>query len=92
MPFINRELAELEDDAKCASLSKLVELVKKSSNLIRTRKEKLHCPIAHSMAYFVESVRRPCFCFAKSLMDLTDGLAMGRAELRGGEVTVGFFG
>ena len=40
MLFIDRALAELEDDAECASLPKLIELVKKSFSLTRTGKEK----------------------------------------------------
>ena len=92
----------MEDDAKCASLPKLTELVKlsnlrelvkKSSNLTRTGKEKLHCPISHSLTCFVEHIERPHFCFAEGLTGgLIDGLAMGGAELRGEEIAVGFFG
>ena len=56
VPLINRKLAELEDNAECAFLPKLtelendaeyasfpkfIELVKKPSNLTRTRKVKL---------------------------------------------------
>ena len=40
MLLINRKLAELEDDAECASLPKFTELMKKPPNLTRTGKEK----------------------------------------------------
>ena len=40
VPLIDRAFAKLEDNAKCASLPKLTELVKKPSNLTRTGKEK----------------------------------------------------
>ena len=92
----------LEDDAECASfpkltelvrLSNLTELVKKPSNLTRTGKEKPHRPISHSLTCFVEPIGRPRFCFVEGLTGgLTNGLAMGGAELRGREVVVGFFG
>ena len=65
------------------------QLVKKPSNLTRTGKEKPHRPISHSLTRFVEPTGRPRFRFAEGL---TDGLAMGGAELRGGEVAVGFSG
>ena len=69
------------------------KLVKKPSNLTRTGKEKSHRPISHSLAHFVEPIRRPCFRFAEGLTSgFTDGLAIGRAESRGGEVAVGFSG
>ena len=61
--LIDRELAELEDDAESTSLSKLIQLVKKLSNLTRTRKEKPHWPIFYFLTCFVELVRRPCFYF-----------------------------
>ena len=103
--FIDRKRAELEDDVKCASLPKFTELeddaeyaslpkftelVKKPSNLTKTRKEKPHCPISHFLARFVEPVRRPRFYFIKGLTGLTDGLAIGGAKLRGKEVIIGF--
>ena len=90
--FIDRKLAELEDDAEYASFPKLTKLVKKHSNLTRTGKKKLHRPISHSLAHFVEPIGQPCFHFTKSLASLTDGLAMGKTELRGREIAVGFFG
>ena len=81
----------LENDAECASLPKLTELVKKPFNLTKTGKEKSYRPISHSLTRFVEPIRRPCFCFAEDLTGgLTDGLAMGGAELRGRKVAVGF--
>ena len=92
VPLIDRELAKLGNDAKCAPFPKLIELIKKLSNLIKTRKKKLYCTISHSLACFIEFVRRLCFCFAKSLIGLTDSLAMGRAELRGEKVAIGFSG
>ena len=92
MLLINRKLAELEDDAKYAFLQKLIKFVKKLSKLIKTGKKKSYCLISHSLTCFVEPVRQPCFCFAKGLMSLTDGLAIGRAELRGREVTISFLG
>ena len=66
--------------------------MKKPSNLTRTGKKKPYRPISYSLAHFVEPVWRPCFCFAEGLVGLTDGLAIGRAELREGKVAVGFFG
>ena len=66
--------------------------MKNPSNITRTGKEKPHRPISHSLAYFVELVGWSPFRFAEGLADLTDGLAMGGAELRRGEVAVGFFG
>ena len=87
--FINRELAELKEDTKYAPLLKLTKLVKKSSNLTKTGKEKLYRLITHSLACFIEFVRWSCFCFAKGL---TDGLSISRARSRGGIVAVGFSG
>ena len=58
---INKKFAELLDQAKYASLLKLIELVKKLSNLTKTRKEKPHCLISHSLIYFIEHVRQLCF-------------------------------
>ena len=92
MLLIDRELIDLQDDTKCASLPKLIELVKKLSNLTRTRKKKPHHLISHSLTCFVELIRRPYFCFVKGLIHLTDGVAMGRVKLKGGKVAVGFFG
>ena len=89
--LINRKLANLKNNAKCTSFPKLKKLVKKLSNLTRTRKEKSHCLISHSLAHFVEFIKRPCFSFAEGLTGLTDGLAIGRAELRGKEIAIGFF-
>ena len=86
------KLTKLEDDAECASFPKLTELVKKLFNLTRTEKEKYHRLISYFSACFVESVGRPHFCFAEGMTGLTDGLAIGKAELRGRKVTVGFFG
>ena len=69
------------------------KLVKKPSNLTRTRKEKPHRPISHSLARFIEPIERLRFCFAEGLAgSLTDGLAMGGAESKGGEVAVSFSG
>ena len=92
----------MKDDAECISLPKLTELVKlpnltelvkKPSNLTKTGKEKPHCPISHSLTCFIELIGRLCFRFTEGLTGgLTDGLAMGGAELRGGEVAVGFSG
>ena len=105
--LIDRKLAKLEDDAECASFSKftklkddtkyasllkLIELVKISSNLTRIGKKKPHCPISHSLACFVEPIRRSCFYFTGGLADLTDGLAMGRVKLKEGEIAAGFSG
>ena len=39
--LIDRKLLELEDDAQCTSLSKFTKLVKKPSNLTKTRKKNL---------------------------------------------------
>ena len=88
--LIDKDLTKLEDDAKCAFLVKLIELVKKPFNLIKTEKEKPHHPISHLLACFVESVRQPRFCFAEGLSGLTDGLAICGAELKGRKVAVGF--
>ena len=52
--LIDRKLAELKDDAECASFPKLTKLVKKTSNLTRTGKKKPHRPISHSLACFTE--------------------------------------
>ena len=91
--FIDGTLIELKDDAECASLPKLTKLVKKPSNLTRTRKEKPHRPISHSLAHFVEPIGRPRFWFVENLTGgLTDSLAMGRVESRGEEVAIGFSG
>ena len=51
--LINREFVELKNDVKYTSLPKLTELVKKSSNLTKTGKEKPHRPISHFLAYFI---------------------------------------
>ena len=53
MPLIDKKLAELEDDAKYASLPKLIKLVKKSSNFTKIGKEKSHYPISPSLASFI---------------------------------------
>ena len=90
MLLIDRELEELKDDAEYVFLSKLTELVKKSSNLTRIGKEKPHCRIFYSLAYFIELFGQPCFCIAEGLAGLTNSLAMDRAELRGREIAVGF--
>ena len=92
----------MKDDAEYASLlkfteliklPKLTELVKKPSNLTKTGKEKPHRLISHSLARFIEPIRRPCFRFVEGLTDgLTDGLAIDGAKLSGGEVAVGFSG
>ena len=68
----------------------LTKLVKKYSNLTKTGEKKPHCLISYSLTYFLELIRRSCFCFAEGLAGLTDGLAMGKAESRGGEVAIGF--
>ena len=69
------------------------KLVKKSSNLTSTGKEKPHRPISHSSARFVELIRRPRFRFVEGLTGgLIDGLAIGGTKSRGGKVTVGFSG
>ena len=73
-------------------LLKLTELLKKPFNLTKTGKEKSHCPISHSLARFIELDGWSCFHFVEGLTDWTDGLAMSRAELRRGEVAVGFSG
>ena len=91
MLLIDRKLAELEEDAECASLPKLTKLMKKSSNLTKIVKKKSHCPISHSLACFVEPIGRLCFCFVESLAGLTGGLAINRAALREEKVAIGFF-
>ena len=88
--FIERKLAELKDDSKYTSLPKLIELVKKPSNLTKTEKKKPHCPIFYSLAYFIDLLGRLCFCFSEDLAGLTDGLAMGRAKSRRRKFAVGF--
>ena len=90
--LINRKLAELEYDAKCASLIKLTKLVKKHSNLTKTGKKKPHCLIFYFLTCFVEPVRQPYFCFVKSLTSLIDCLAISRAESRGGKIAINFSG
>ena len=92
MLLINREPVELEDDAKCASLPKLTELVKKSSNLTRTGKKKPQYPISYPLTCFVELVGWPCFCFVEGLTGLTDGLAISGAKSRREKVAIGFSG
>ena len=92
VPLISRKLVKLEDDVECASLPKLIKFVKKPFNLTKIEKKKLHCPISYFLACFVEFIERLCFCFVKNLKNLTDGLAMGGAELRRGEIIIGFFG
>ena len=77
--LIDRKLAELEDNTEYTSLPKLKELVKKPSNLTRIGKKKPHYPISHSLAYFIELIKRPYFCFAESLTSLIDRLAICRA-------------
>ena len=91
MLLIDRELRELEDDTKCAFLLKLTKLVKKSSNLTRIGKKKLHCPISHSFTNFVESIRWPYFSFEGDLMSLTNSLAIDGVKLRKRKVAVSFF-
>ena len=88
--FIDRNLAELEDNAKCARLAKLIELVKKPSNLTKTEKEKPHYLISHFLAYFVEFVKLLYFCFVEGLTGLTDDLAMGGTESKSREFAIGF--
>ena len=93
--LIDQKLVKLKDDAKYESLLKLTKLVKKLPNLINIRKKKPHCPISHSLTCFIELIGQPCFCFAEGLMNLmglTNGLAISRAELRRGEIAVGFSG
>ena len=90
MLLINRKLVELENDAEYASFPKLIKLVKKPFNLIKTGKEESHYPISYFLTCLVELVRQLYFCFAEGLMGLTDGLAIGKTELRGEEVAVGF--
>ena len=90
--LIDKKLAELENNAECASFAKFTELVKKPSNLTRTGKKTSHCGISHSLACFVEPVRRPCFRFVEGLAGLTDGLAMGGAKSKREEIAVSFFG
>ena len=88
--LINGELAKLKDDAECVFLLKLIELIKKSSNLIRTGKEKLHWLyrlIFYSFAYLVKLVGQPCFYLIE---DLINSLAIGKAESRKKEITVSF--
>ena len=92
MLLIDKKFAKLKYDAECASLPKFTKLVKKSSNLTRTRKEKLHHPISNSLAHFVEPAGRPCFHFVEGLAGLTDGLAIDGVELREEKVAVGFSG
>ena len=88
--LIDRKLVELENNAECASLPKLTKLVKKPSNLTRLGKKKSYRPIFYFLACFVKLVGRPCFSFVEGLADLTNGLAIGRAELRRRKVAVGF--
>ena len=93
--LIDREFAELKNDAECASLPKLTKLVKKLFNPTRLGKEKPHCPISHSLTRFAEPDRWPHFCFVENLTSLTgliDDLAIGGAESRVKEVAIGFFG
>ena len=90
--LIDRKLAKLKDNAEYTSFPKLSELVKKLSNLNKIGKEKVNRLIFYSLAHFVEPVRQLCFWFVEDLTGLTDGLAMGRAELKGKKVAVGFFG
>ena len=92
MLLIDRELAELEDDAECASFLKLTKLVKKSSNLTKTGEKKPHCPISHFLACFIKLVGRLCFYLVESLTGLADGLALGGTKSRGGKVAISFFG
>ena len=90
--FIDKKLAELEDDAKCVSLSKLIELVEKPSSLARIWKKKPHCLISHSLARFVELVGWLLFRFAEGLAGLFDNLAISRAVSREEKVAIGFSG
>ena len=90
--LIDKELAKLENDTECAFFPKFTKLVKKPFNLTRTRIEKSYRPISQSLACFVGFVEWLCFCFAKDLTDLADGLAMGGAKLRRGEIAIGFSG
>ena len=92
MLLIDRKLAELEDDAEYTSFSKFIKLMKKSFNLIRTEKKKLHRPLSHSLTCFDEPIGRPCFCFTKGLIGLTNDLAMGEVKLRREKVAIGFSG
>ena len=92
MLLLDREIAELENDAEYISLPKLTKLMKKSSNPIRTRTKKPHCPISHFLTHFVELVEQPRFCFTEGLTGLFDGLAMGGAELRGEKIAISFSG
>ena len=54
--LIDREFAELEDNAKYTPLPKLIKLVKKPSNLTKIEKKKPHCPKSHFLACFIELV------------------------------------
>ena len=51
--LIDRKLVKLEDDAECTSLPKLIELVKKLSNLTKVEKKKPHHLILYSLACFI---------------------------------------
>ena len=67
--------------------------MKKPSNLTKTGKKKSYRPISYFLVCFVELIGRLYFCFAKGLTgSLTDGLAIDRAESRGGKVAIGFSG
>ena len=77
MLLIDGELAELKNDAECATLPKITELVKKSFNLTRIGKDKPHCPIFHFLACFVKPIRWLRFSLTECLIDLTHNLAIG---------------
>ena len=57
MLLMDWEFAKLKNDAECISLLKLIELVKKPPNLIKTEKEKFYYLISYSLTYFIEPIR-----------------------------------
>ena len=90
MLLINKELKKLKDDAKFAFPPKLIELVKKPFNLTRIGKKKPHWQIFHFLTCFIKPIGQPCFCFAKAIKSLINGLAIGEAKLMEGKVAIGF--
>ena len=90
MMLIDKKLAELKNYAECESFSKFIELIKKPFNQKMIKKEKHHCPTSHSLAYFIELVRWPCFRFIEGLTGLIDGLAMGGVKSNKSKIAVGF--
>ena len=72
----------MKNNAKYTFFSKLIEFVKKFSNIFKTENEKphqLYYLIFYSLAHFVKPVWQSYFCLIENL---TNCLAINRVELK----------